>query len=125
MDLVSTLIADGVPSPVERIKIAKPNGQLGPISDEEREAINGVLPALRADQARVFENRQRVVRGLDAMPETVLAPLYGAPTARRPVMPRLAFGVVCLVAAAGMLWQAMPAYATSDIERAHGPCVQF
>ncbi|WEJ60215.1 helicase HerA-like domain-containing protein [Devosia sp. FJ2-5-3] len=113
--LVSTLIADGVPSPVERVKIAKPNGQIGPISDEEREVVNGVLPAQRPDQARQFENRQRVARGLDAVPvatgeavdlEFVLAPLYGAPAARRPIMPRLMFGVVCLVAAAGMLWQA-------------------
>jgi hypothetical protein len=112
--LVSTLIADGVPSPVERVKIAMPAGQIGSIPIEP-EAINGVLPAQRADRARLFENRQGVVRGLDAMPavtvgtvemETVLAPLYGAPAARRPIMPQFVFGVLCLVAAAEMLWQA-------------------
>ncbi|WP_092423987.1 helicase HerA-like domain-containing protein [Devosia crocina] len=113
--LVSTLLADGVPSPVERVKVAKPAGQLGPISDLEREIINGVLPAELPDQARQFENRQRAARGLDTVPaatgeavsmDKVLAPLRGAPTARWSMLPRLVFGVICLVASAGMLWQA-------------------
>lgn len=56
-----------------------------------------------------------MARGLDAMPvatgeavslDAVLAPLYGAPAPRRSFMPRLVFGVVCLVAAVGMFWQA-------------------
>jgi len=113
--LVSTLVSDGVPSPVERVRVTMPNGQLSPISEIERQAINGVLPAARPDQACTFENRQRAARGLDTVDvgtgqvlsmKEVLAPLRGAPTSRRPILPRFVFGAVCLMAAAGMLWQA-------------------
>ncbi|MCS6759872.1 MAG: DUF853 domain-containing protein, partial [Candidatus Devosia euplotis] len=37
--LVSTLIDDGVPMPVERIKVAMPAGHIGSISDIERSTI--------------------------------------------------------------------------------------
>ena len=113
--LISTLIDDGVPMPVERIKVTKPAGQLGPISDIEREVINGVLPADRPDQAHRFQNRQRVLRGLQPLSATrtagmtmaeVMAPIYGAPAQRRPLMPRLMFSLVGLAAGAAMLWQA-------------------
>ncbi|HTM78987.1 MAG TPA: helicase HerA-like domain-containing protein, partial [Devosia sp.] len=38
--LVSMLTGDGVPMPVERIKVSKPAGQIGPISDLERLVLN-------------------------------------------------------------------------------------
>lgn len=37
--LVSMLAGDGVPTPVERIKVSKPAGQIGPISDLERSVL--------------------------------------------------------------------------------------
>lgn len=112
--LISTLIDDGVPMPVQRIKVTKPTGQLGPISDIEREVINGVLPADRPEQAHEFQNRQRQLRGLEPVAASqagemtmaeVMAPIYGAPVQRRPLMPRLMFSLVGLAAGAAMLWQ--------------------
>ncbi|MGV8830421.1 MAG: helicase HerA-like domain-containing protein [Devosia sp.] len=83
--LVSTLIDDGVPMPVERIKVAKPAGQIGAISDLERSTIieqstmRVKYPALVEGERHIweFQNRQRVARGLQALP----APSsYRAPT---------------------------------------------
>lgn len=36
--LVSTLVVDGVPAPVERVKVTMPVGQVGPLSEVERRA---------------------------------------------------------------------------------------
>lgn len=80
--LVSTLMADGVPSPVERIKVAMPAGQIGPISDIEREMTVEASP-LRvkyppmtegADLIHQFQNRQRQKRGLPAVERAPMAP---------------------------------------------------
>lgn len=75
--LVSFLHADGVPSPVEYVKVLPPRGQLGPISEIEREAILLADPlrlryaagADEAEMARAFTKRWREERGLPALPE--------------------------------------------------------
>lgn len=74
--LVSTLIGDGVPMPVERIKVDKPAGQIGPISDLERSTIieqstmRVTYPAMVEGERHIwgFQNRQRLARGLAALP---------------------------------------------------------
>lgn len=80
--LVSTLIGDGVPMPVERIRVAMPSGQIGPISDLERavlieqSAFRVTYPAMVEGQRHIweFQNRQRAARGLDALPFQTMSP---------------------------------------------------
>lgn len=70
--LVSVMIEDGVPSPVERVKIDLPESQIGPISDLEREVIvrdcplRATYPAqVEADAMRKhFTDRMRAANGL-------------------------------------------------------------
>ena len=116
--LVSTLIDDGVPSPVERIKVAKPRGHLGPISSIERETMISGSPLRAAypsagsheEAERSFFRRQRELRGLpplDARPapaapvdwDRVLEPIRRANAPRRPNWPVHIgiFGLFCLV----------------------------
>ena len=46
--LASTLDADGIPTPVERIKVAPPGSQLGPIDPSERERLMRASPVAGA-----------------------------------------------------------------------------
>lgn len=74
--LVSTLIGDGVPMPVERIRVGLPAGQIGPISDLERSvlieksALRVTYPAMVEGLRHRWEflNRQRAMRGLADLP---------------------------------------------------------
>ncbi|MEO5807887.1 helicase HerA-like domain-containing protein [Devosia sp.] len=74
--LISTLVDDGVPMPVERIRVTMPAGQVGPISDLERSviieksALRVTYPAMVEGARHVweFQQRQRAARGLDALP---------------------------------------------------------
>ncbi|WP_051960472.1 helicase HerA-like domain-containing protein [Devosia riboflavina] len=121
--LVSTLVDDGVPMPVERIKVAKPSGQLGPLSDLERDEAIANSP-FRAKYPSVtegaryiweFQNRQRAARGLSPLPETevrerapmsmddVLAPLTTLQAARGSHHLRTLMTGLALIAAAGAL----------------------
>lgn len=121
--LVSTLVDDGVPMPVERIKVAKPSGQIGPLSDEERALLieqslfRTAYPAVVEGQRHLweFQNRQRAMRGLDPLPEPsaqptetmsmeeVLAPLTRSPRNRMSDLSgRFIWGAGYLVAAAAL-----------------------
>ncbi|WP_108461363.1 helicase HerA-like domain-containing protein [Devosia naphthalenivorans] len=70
--LVSTLIDDGVPMPVERIKVGKPAGQIGALSDIERQTIIEQSPMRQKYPSVIegqrhshdFQNRHRAARGL-------------------------------------------------------------
>lgn len=70
--LVSVMIDDGVPSPVEKVKIGLPESQIGPISDLEREVIVRDCPLRAAYPAQVepetmhrqFTDRMRAANGL-------------------------------------------------------------
>jgi hypothetical protein len=92
---VSFLEADGVPAPVERVKIEKPEGKIGPLLDFERQAIIEKSEIRRRYPSRVdsliahqqFRARMLAARGLPAEPEKpapveeidwqkVMAPLY-------------------------------------------------
>ncbi|HTM77708.1 MAG TPA: helicase HerA-like domain-containing protein, partial [Devosia sp.] len=121
--LVSTLIGDGVPMPVERIKVSKPAGQIGPISDLERSvlieqsALRVTYPAMVEGARHVweFQNRQRAARGLEALPfpkvpvntamsmDEVLAPLtrLNQPS-RRNLRREMLWGLGYLAVAAGL-----------------------
>lgn len=74
--LVSVMEADGVPSPVERVRMALPGSQIGPISELERSAAIENSPlyaryAARLDgpvAAHTFDTRMRLKRGLAAKP---------------------------------------------------------
>ncbi|MGB3338706.1 MAG: helicase HerA-like domain-containing protein [Devosia sp.] len=121
--LVSTLIGDGVPMPVERIRVALPSGQIGPISDLERSvlieqsAFRVTYPAMVEGQRHIweFQNRQRVARGLDVVPfnpspatdamtmEEVLAPLTRMnPQSRTSQRARFLWGMGWLAAAGAL-----------------------
>ena len=75
--LISTLVDDGVPMPVERIKVTKPSGQLGPLSDLERDAtivaspFRAKYPSIVEGERHIwqFQNRQRAARGLELLAE--------------------------------------------------------
>lgn len=70
--LVSFMIEDGVPSPVEKVKIILPESQIGPISDLEREvlvrdcALRAAYPAQVEPETmqRQFTDRMRAASGL-------------------------------------------------------------
>jgi len=125
--LVSTLVDDGVPMPVERIKVAKPSGQIGSLSDEERAVLieqspfRATYPAVVERQRHIweFQNRQRKLRGLEPLPEPsarpaeamsmeeVLAPLTAVSRSQKHnFMSRLVFGLGCLTVAGALFWQA-------------------
>ena len=76
--LVSFLKEDGSPSVVQKIKVAKPIAQIGPVSDLERKALLGrELIGTQAEKdidARIYDNwlftnRMRAERGLELRPE--------------------------------------------------------
>lgn len=59
--LVSTLLDDGVPMPVERVKMNLPNSQVGPITDEERKTMLKPSVEVGPEQAHFnFRNRMRI-----------------------------------------------------------------
>lgn len=71
--LISVMVEDGAPMPVEKIKVYPPSSQIGPIEDLEREVIMRNSD-LRADyirkldpteQTRLFVDRMRAANGLD------------------------------------------------------------
>lgn len=70
--LVSVMIEDGVPSPVEKVKIDLPESQIGPLSDLEREvlvrdcALRAAYPAQVEPETmqRQFTDRMRAANGL-------------------------------------------------------------
>jgi hypothetical protein len=74
--LVSCLEADGVPAPVERVRIGKPAGQIGPLSELERKTMVGAsafrtkYPAEIDDHAahEAFRGRMFADRGLPMPP---------------------------------------------------------
>jgi DNA helicase HerA-like ATPase len=81
--LVSMLEADGVPAPVERVRVDMPAGQLGPISELERSSIVE-RSALRARYApgldevsaqAQFRNRMLEACGLPAEPAQPVKPI--------------------------------------------------
>lgn len=123
--LVSTLIDDGVPMPVERIKVAKPAGQIGPISDLKRATLVGqsalrvTYPAMVEGSRHTweFQNRQRVARGLDALPfptqgvpaaamsmDEMLAPLTKLNDRPRGLTNVLMQGMLLMAAAGALVW---------------------
>ena len=62
--LVSTLAADGTPTPVERARIAPPRGRIGPLTPEERKAVleNGPM-AGRYDEPLDRESAYEMLEG--------------------------------------------------------------
>ncbi|MCZ4270750.1 helicase HerA-like domain-containing protein [Maritalea porphyrae] len=59
--LVSTLLDDGVPMPVERVKMNLPTSQVGPITADERKAMLKLSVDVGMEQAHFnFRNRMRV-----------------------------------------------------------------
>lgn len=121
--LVSTLIDDGVPMPVERIRVTKPAGQIGPLSDLERATIieqsplRVRYPAMVEGERHIweFQNRQRLARGLKGLQEPtgyrppamtmdeVLAPLTRLHEPHTPgLLSRFLWGVAWLAAAGGL-----------------------
>ncbi|HWK13740.1 MAG TPA: helicase HerA-like domain-containing protein [Rhizobiaceae bacterium] len=73
--LVSVLSADGTPSPVERVMIYPPAGQIGPISELERKALidqsqlrqKYAATKASSEANRSFIDRMRAERGLPAI----------------------------------------------------------
>lgn len=73
--LVSVMVEDGVPSPVEKVKVNLPESQIGPISDLERAVIVRDCPLRAAYPAQVeagamqrqFTDRMRAANGLPAI----------------------------------------------------------
>ncbi len=89
--LVSTLQPGGIPSMVERAKICPPRARLGPVTAEERKAIQAQSPAknrydFAIDRDSAFEMLQRRTAATAAAPgEIEAAPAGGAtyPRTRR------------------------------------------
>lgn len=75
--LISVLDEDGTPSPVQLIKVYSPQGQMGPISDLERQTLMEQSDLRQKYAAGVsdlvalhrFTRRQKLARGLEAGPE--------------------------------------------------------
>jgi DNA helicase HerA-like ATPase len=69
---ISVIDEEGVPTKVEKIRVTKPSGQLGPISTLEREVIlkdsplrtKYSYPLWDGEAAKAFDNRMRQERGL-------------------------------------------------------------
>ncbi|MCV9906652.1 DUF853 domain-containing protein [Brucella sp. HL-2] len=80
--LVSVMSEGNIPSPVERVKILPPRGQVGPIRTEERIAIRGTSEIdskyaeilLEHEQSGRFSNRMRARRGLEPLDHDVKEP---------------------------------------------------
>lgn len=80
--LVSVIGEDNVPSEVEKVKISLPIGQIGPISDIEREIVNSVSPLsqkygatpLPHEASYSFDRRMLRDRGIDPGPDTGAVP---------------------------------------------------
>ena len=82
--LVSCLEADGIPAPVERIRVTRPNGQIGPLSEVERRANiessmlytrypRGISDAVAHLE---FDIRMAMARGIEPpKPEPARAPI--------------------------------------------------
>jgi DNA helicase HerA-like ATPase len=125
--LISTLVDDGVPMPVERVRVTMPSGQIGPLSDLERESIIEQSPMRQkypsivegARHIHEFQNRQRAARGLlvrewpgervqPAMTvQEALSPVYAIGLRKQKSWHQnVLWGVGLLMAGAAMLWQA-------------------
>lgn len=80
--LVSVMFDGNIPSPVERVRILPPRSQIGPVSEEERQAIRAICSVeakydveLTARAAEVaFTNRVLVKRGLPPLEELSFEP---------------------------------------------------
>lgn len=80
--LVSVIGVDNVPTEVEKVKVIKPAGQLGPFSDIERRAAIEATPLRQkyhaggADQeaAHKFNRRMMQERGIDTGPDAGVKP---------------------------------------------------
>lgn len=99
--LVSVMSEGNVPSPIERVRILPPRGQVKPITNEERASIRGTsaidanyaVAMSDREQSGRFTNRMRAKRGLEPFDhdvkepsqpldwEEIMAPVYsiGAP----------------------------------------------
>ena len=117
--LISCLQADGVPAPVEHIKVMPPQGQIGPIDEIERDAILQADPLRHRYQrgddfemGRAFQKRWREERGLPPLPE---GPAYQPgeymnylpdfrPEVRRSVAVQLASSLAWFALAGVCLW---------------------
>lgn len=71
--LVSVMQADGVSSPVERVRVALPEAQIGPISDLEREVLVDNSPLaeryrVRLDDRAALHAFETLVRARRALP---------------------------------------------------------
>ncbi len=87
--LVSTLQPGGVPSMVERTKIAPPRARLGPVTVEERKAVQAKSPArgryeLTIDRDSAFEMLQRRMAETAAAPGEVETVQAGGQSYSRP-----------------------------------------
>ncbi|RWC91672.1 MAG: DUF853 family protein [Mesorhizobium sp.] len=75
--LVSVIGEDNVPSEVEKVKVTRPAGQIGPISDEERRVVIEATPLRQKYHAgmpdhvagQAFNRRMKVARGINPGPE--------------------------------------------------------
>ena len=61
--LVSLLVADGVPEPVQRVRIAPPSGRVGPLDATERAILRASDPI--EDKYRRVEERERSYRAFN------------------------------------------------------------
>lgn len=80
--LVSVMSEGNIPSPVERVKILPPRGQVGPITSEERDSLraNSEIDSKHSEgkpdfeQSGRFINRMRTRRGLEPLDHDVKEP---------------------------------------------------
>ncbi|MER9091516.1 DUF853 domain-containing protein [Mesorhizobium sp. M0700] len=80
--LISVIGEDNVPSEVEKVKVIMPAGQIGSISDEERQVVLESIPLRKKYHAgldenaagRAFSRRMMEARGIDPGPEGTAAP---------------------------------------------------
>ena len=122
--LVSVMLDDGIPSPVEKVRITPPQSQIGPISNLERDTLTARNPLRLTYPASVdakamqrqFTDRMRNLHGLapilwsdeewpedgwkQFLPNIVPQPVR----AMRPWRRQLAQSVCCLAVAAGCFW---------------------
>lgn len=74
--LVSVMAGGNVPSPVEQVRIMPPRGQVGPISEDEREAIRGAC-SVEAKYAVEMPSHEQTGRFANRMlRQRGFAPLY-------------------------------------------------
>ncbi|MER9615589.1 helicase HerA-like domain-containing protein [Mesorhizobium sp. M0207] len=80
--LISVIGEDNVPSEVEKVQVIMPAGQVGSISDEERQVVLESTPLRKKYHAgldenaagRAFSRRMMEARGIDPGPEGTAAP---------------------------------------------------